>query len=101
MSCCHQLPYIRLWCCYDGHAAPPDIDHAWYHSPHAPARLQLIAPTGTRLKVRWGLHIGKSFSLPGEIDSAAQRLTEEVQAAYSAATTPPTRTDRRWDLHHI
>ncbi|GBP28743.1 hypothetical protein EVAR_19785_1 [Eumeta japonica] len=32
------------------------------------------------------LHIDKSFSCLEEVDTAAQRLTEEVKAAYSAAT---------------
>ncbi|GBP58049.1 Probable RNA-directed DNA polymerase from transposon X-element [Eumeta japonica] len=45
------------------------------------------------------LHFGKSFSCPEKIDTAAQRLTEKVQAAYSAATTRlPAQTSRRWDL---
>ncbi|GBO99784.1 hypothetical protein EVAR_74202_1 [Eumeta japonica] len=45
------------------------------------------------------LHIGKSFSCPEVVDLAAQRLTEKVQAAYSAVTTRlPAQTSRRWDL---
>ncbi|GBP28749.1 Probable RNA-directed DNA polymerase from transposon BS [Eumeta japonica] len=45
------------------------------------------------------LHIGKSFSSPEEVDSAALRLNYEIQAAYSPATTHlPAATCRRWDL---
>ncbi|GBP74901.1 RNA-directed DNA polymerase from mobile element jockey [Eumeta japonica] len=45
------------------------------------------------------LHIGKSFSSPEEVDSAATRLNHEIQTAYSAATTHlAAATCRRWDL---
>ncbi|GBP94618.1 RNA-directed DNA polymerase from mobile element jockey [Eumeta japonica] len=43
--------------------------------------------------------MGKSFSSPEEVDSAASRLNHEIQVAYSSATTHlPAATCRRWDL---
>ncbi|GBP65548.1 RNA-directed DNA polymerase from mobile element jockey [Eumeta japonica] len=99
---CHQLPY-------------PLCVEVLYNmdTQHLPILITLgttahMTPARPRThRIDWDafrsaleeLHIGKSFSCLEEVDTAAQRLTEEVQAAYSAATTRlPAQTSRRWDL---
>ncbi|GBP62578.1 RNA-directed DNA polymerase from mobile element jockey [Eumeta japonica] len=99
---CHQLPYtIYVEVLYDMDTQHLPILITLGTTAHmTPAR----PPTH---RTDWDafrsaleeLHIGKSFSCPEEVDTAAQRLTEKVQAAYSAATTRlPAQTSRRWDL---
>ncbi|GBP89928.1 RNA-directed DNA polymerase from mobile element jockey [Eumeta japonica] len=99
---CHQLPYpIYVEVLYDMDTQHLPILITLGTTAHmTPAR----PPTH---RTDWDafrsaleeLHICKSFSCPEEVDTAAQRLTEEVQAAYSAATTRlPAQKSRRWDL---
>ncbi|GBP76656.1 RNA-directed DNA polymerase from mobile element jockey [Eumeta japonica] len=99
---CHQLPYpIYVEVLYDMDTQHLPILITLGTTAHmTPALPQTHRTDWDAFRSALGeLHIGKSFSCPEEVDTAAQRLTEEVQAAYSAATTRlPARTSRRWDL---
>ncbi|GBP91286.1 RNA-directed DNA polymerase from mobile element jockey [Eumeta japonica] len=99
---CHQLPYpIYVEVLYDIDTQHLPILITLGTTAHmTPARPSTHRTDWSAFKSTLEeLHIGKSFSCPEEVDTAAQRLTEKVQAAYSAAITRlPARTSRRWDL---
>ncbi|GBP22589.1 hypothetical protein EVAR_84829_1 [Eumeta japonica] len=78
-------------------AAPPDIDHAWYHSPHDSARPPTHRTDWDAFKSALGNSTSASPS-PARRKSTLPLNASLKKCKQHTVRRPPSKDDRRWDL---